>query len=257
MISIGDGNEYIPSALKVRLDSQQPWLDVQIDKAHVVFPATREDMKLVIKPPWSTFRHNDPHITVVITFLRALNAYRSSEDRICPEHVTLICPYKEQVKRVIERFSEEGVKYNRCLTVDGSQRQESSVVIFMFTKPRTHAVTEVGALSSSRRLNVALTLAKKLLIVVVSLRIWNAKSFSVAKGCFSRYLVGFRTRSIKVTFWGGSARRPWKDSSTLSNNRIRVSAPAHLPHPKRRNRIQLPAAAEAPDESRMSSLRPR
>ena len=38
MISIGDGDEYIPAALKVRLDSQQPWLDVQFDKAHVVFP---------------------------------------------------------------------------------------------------------------------------------------------------------------------------------------------------------------------------
>ena len=128
-------------------------------------------MKLVIQPPRSTSWRNNPYITVVITYLRALHAYRFTEDRICPEDVTLICPYKEQVRRVIERFSEEGVKYTRYLTVDGSQGQESNVIIFMFTNHRTHAVNEVGALSSSRQLNVALARAKKLLIVVVTLRI--------------------------------------------------------------------------------------
>lgn len=48
-ICIDDNNDYIPATLKIRLDSQQPWLDVQIDKTHVVFPATRTEMKLVIR----------------------------------------------------------------------------------------------------------------------------------------------------------------------------------------------------------------
>ena len=143
------------------------------------------------QPPGSTSWRNDAHISVVITFLRAVYADRSTKDRIYPEDVTLICPYKEQVKRVIERFSAEGMKYNRCLTVDGSQGQESNVVIFMFTKPRTNAMTEVGFLSSYQRLNMALTRAKKLLIVVVNLRIWNAKFVSAAKGGSSRYLSSF------------------------------------------------------------------
>ncbi|CAI7623045.1 unnamed protein product [Penicillium viridicatum] len=48
-ICIGDSNEYIPARLKTRLDSQQPWLDVRIGEAHIVFPATQTYMKLVIK----------------------------------------------------------------------------------------------------------------------------------------------------------------------------------------------------------------
>jgi hypothetical protein len=143
------------------------------------------------QPPGSTSWRNDAHISVVIAFLRAVYADRSTKDRICPEDVTLICPYKEQVKRVIQRFSAEGTKYNQCLTVDGSQGQEFNVVIFMFTKPRTNSMTEVGLLSSPQRLNVALTRAKKLLIVVVSLRIWNAKFVSAAKAGSSRYLASF------------------------------------------------------------------
>lgn len=37
----------------------------------------------------------------------------------------LICPYKAQVKRVVERFEAEGVQYHRCLTVDSAQGSES------------------------------------------------------------------------------------------------------------------------------------
>ncbi|KAJ5199560.1 hypothetical protein N7491_009642 [Penicillium cf. griseofulvum] len=39
-VCIGDNNEYIRTTLK---------LDIQIGKAHVVFPVTRIDIKLVIK----------------------------------------------------------------------------------------------------------------------------------------------------------------------------------------------------------------
>lgn len=60
MISIRENNEYIPAALRIRFNSQQPWLDFQIDKAHVVFPATWTDMKLVLKGTsiqYDTFIH--------------------------------------------------------------------------------------------------------------------------------------------------------------------------------------------------------
>ncbi|OGE55855.1 hypothetical protein PENARI_c003G12027 [Penicillium arizonense] len=61
----------------------------------------------------------------------------------------------------------------------------------MLTKPRTNSMTEVGFISSYRRLNMALTRAKKLLIVVVTLRIWNAEFVTAAKKGSSRYLAGF------------------------------------------------------------------
>ena len=162
------------------------------------------------QPPGSTSWRNDAHINVVITLLRAVYAYGSTQDRICPEDVTLICPYKEQVKRVIERFSAEGVGYKRCLTVDGSQGQESNIVIFMFTKPRASSMAEVGFISSYRRLNVALTRAKKLLIVVVNLRIWNAEFVRAAKKGSSRYLASF----LKDAVDKGDVLR-WVDRETV------------------------------------------
>ncbi|KUM60508.1 hypothetical protein ACN42_g6634 [Penicillium freii] len=162
------------------------------------------------KPSGSTSWRNDAHIKVVITLLRALYAYRATQDRIYPEDVTLICPYKEQVKRVIERFSAEGVGYKRCLTVDGSQGQESNIVIFMFTKPRTNSMAEVGFMSSYQRLNLALTRAKKLLIVAANLRIWNAEFVRAAKTGSSRYLAGF----LKDAVDKGDVLR-WVDRETV------------------------------------------
>jgi hypothetical protein len=57
----------------------------------------------------------------------------------------------------------------------------ANIVIFMFTKPRSNFMTEVGFISTYRRLNVVLTRAKKHLIMVVNLRIWNTEFVRAAK----------------------------------------------------------------------------
>ncbi|KAJ5366982.1 hypothetical protein N7541_000923 [Penicillium brevicompactum] len=97
------------------------------------------------------------------------------------------------VKRVNQRFAQEGVKYDRCLTIDGSQGQEANVIISMFTQPRTSAKSEVGFLASHHRLNVALNRAKKLLIVVANLEIWNKRWAEDVKKGSNRYLGSFLT----------------------------------------------------------------
>ncbi|KAK9848550.1 hypothetical protein MYU51_016593 [Penicillium brevicompactum] len=135
---------------------------------------------------------------VVIAFLRALYADRSSNDRISPSDVC-ICPYKEQVKRVNQRFAQEGVKYDQCLTIDGSQGQEANVIIFILINPRTSRKSEVGVLASYQRLNVALTRAKKLLIVVANLEIWNKRWAEAAKNSSTRYLSSFLTDRVDGT----------------------------------------------------------
>ncbi|KAJ5556242.1 hypothetical protein N7494_000157 [Penicillium frequentans] len=143
------------------------------------------------QPPGSTSWQNDDQINVVIDLLRALYAHGSSGNRILPQDVMLICPYKAQVKRVVERFEAEGVQYHRCLTVDSAQGSESNVVIFMLTKPKTNSPAEVGFLSDYRRLNVALTRAKKLMVAVGNLTIWNAGFVKKASSGSARYLAGF------------------------------------------------------------------
>ncbi|KAJ5152919.1 uncharacterized protein N7482_009397 [Penicillium canariense] len=159
------------------------------------------------QPPGSTSWQNDDHINVVIDLLRALYAHGSTGNRILPQDVMLICPYKAQVKRVVERFGAEGVQYHRCLTVDSAQGSESNVVLFMLTKPRTNSVTEVGFLSDYRRLNVALTRAKKLMVAVGNLTIGNADFVRKASGGSSRYLAGFLKDVIEkrdVLNWVGA-----------------------------------------------------
>jgi superfamily I DNA and/or RNA helicase len=108
----------------------------------------------------------------------------------------LICPYTAQVKHVIKRFKVEGVQYHRCLTVDSAQGSESNVVIFRLTKPQTNPVAEVRFLSEYRRLNVASTRAKQLMVVVGILTIWKADFVKKASGGSSRYLAGFLKDAI-------------------------------------------------------------
>lgn len=67
------------------------------------------------------------------------------------------------------------------------------MIIFMFTKSRTSDKSEVGFLASYHRLNVALTRAKKLLIVVANLGIWNKRWAAAAKNGPTRYLGSFLT----------------------------------------------------------------
>lgn len=112
------------------------WDDFTVSRHHFKRQGLVGERRVVIgadgvaeQPEGSTSWRNDAHIGVAITLLRALYGHKSGRDRVVPEDVTLICPYKEQVKRVIGRFSAEGIKYDRCLTVDGSQGQESNLVI--------------------------------------------------------------------------------------------------------------------------------
>ncbi|KUM55408.1 hypothetical protein ACN42_g11869, partial [Penicillium freii] len=134
----------------------------------------------------------------------------------------LICPYKEQVKGVIERFANEGVEYGRCVTVDGSQGQESNVVIFMFTKPRTAELTGLGFLSSYQRLNVAMTRAKKLMVAVVNMGIWNERFVAIAKSRNTRFLAGLLQHAVDkgdILRWEGpsTVHRPFESAAPPLN----------------------------------------
>ncbi|KAJ5506760.1 hypothetical protein N7453_005717 [Penicillium expansum] len=202
------------------------------------------------QPEGSTSWRNDAHINVVMTLLKALYAKTCPAGRISPADVMLICPYKEQVKGVIERFANEGVEYGRCVTVDGSQGQESNVVIFMFTKPRTAELTGLGFLSSYQRLNVAMTRAKKLMIAVVNMGIWNERFVAVAKSRNTRFLAGLLQHAVDkrdILRWEGpsTVHRPFESA-----------APTAAPGPRTTSSPQkkAPVARETP--SPRKSVRP-
>lgn len=146
---------------------------------------------VAVQPSGSTAWQNEDHIRVVMILLNALYAHSSGKDQIVLEDVTLVCPYRGQVKQVIERFAVNKVRYNRCLTTHESLGQESNVVIFLFTKPRNSTLLDARFVSNCQELNVALTCAKQLLIVVANLRIWENKFISTAKAGSRRYLASF------------------------------------------------------------------
>lgn len=83
--------------------------------------------------------------------------------------IGIISPYKEQVQHLSLKIAEDDFLKN-CLsqiavkTVDGFQGQERDVIYISMV--RSNDTMEIGFLSDTRRMNVALTRAKKKLVVI-------------------------------------------------------------------------------------------
>src|ERR1700754_546316 len=83
--------------------------------------------------------------------------------------IAIIAPYKEQIRVLNEQLAAhpELLKYNDHIavnTVDSFQGQERDVVYISMTRSNTEG--EIGFLSDIRRMNVALTRARKKLVVI-------------------------------------------------------------------------------------------
>lgn len=88
--------------------------------------------------------------------------------------IAIISPYKEQVVRTeqmfrsekeLEGYLETGAQVEVTInTIDGFQGQERDIVYLSLV--RSNAKSEIGFLSDYRRMNVAMTRARKLLVVV-------------------------------------------------------------------------------------------
>ena len=83
------------------------------------------------------------------------------EAGIRPRDIAVITPYVAQVKRLKALVQEVGVEVG---TVDGFQGREKEAVILSLV--RSNDKGEVGFLEDTRRMNVALTRARRLLIVI-------------------------------------------------------------------------------------------
>jgi superfamily I DNA and/or RNA helicase len=83
--------------------------------------------------------------------------------------IAIIAPYKEQIRILKEQLANnpELLVYNNYIainTVDSFQGQERDIVYISMTRSNTEG--EIGFLSDIRRMNVALTRAKKKLVVI-------------------------------------------------------------------------------------------
>ncbi|RDH36405.1 P-loop containing nucleoside triphosphate hydrolase protein [Aspergillus welwitschiae] len=113
---------------------------------------------------------------VAVHLLKNLYAYRTSDGQsIRPEDVMVISPYAAQRALVGRLMGEHGVSCRDNLTVDASQGQEAPMVIFMLTKPSRDAAS-VGFIADQQRLNVALSRAREVLVIVGNLLVWNRET---------------------------------------------------------------------------------
>lgn len=123
-------------------------------------------------------RYNDGELDILIEHLLDLHGAVPPEDPL--PTVAVITPYREQVVRAEDRLEAEKrfAAFNLTInTVDGFQGRERDVVYLSLV--RSNEKAEIGFLADYRRMNVAITRAKKYLIVIGdSATIGNDKFFA-------------------------------------------------------------------------------
>jgi predicted DNA helicase len=111
-------------------------------------------------------RFNPEEFLILREHLYALiKAHREME--LEPPEIAIISPYREQVKYMDTAISEDSELADQPLTIntiDGFQGQESDVVYISLV--RSNAKGEIGFLKDYRRMNVAMTRARRQLIVI-------------------------------------------------------------------------------------------
>lgn len=99
---------------------------------------------------------NPKEANVVVHLVREL-----IDANIQPNEIAVIAPYAAQVRLLRGRLDDSRIEVD---TVDGFQGREKEVVIIAMT--RSNEIGEIGFLADTRRTNVALTRAKRKLIVI-------------------------------------------------------------------------------------------
>ena len=120
--------------------------------------------------PESLSTSNPEEAQLLIKHLKSLvEQYEQSNKQNRKISIGIISPYKEQVQLLTTKISEDDYlkTYSSQIaikTVDGFQGQERDVIYISLV--RSNDSQEIGFLSDTRRMNVALTRAKKKLVVI-------------------------------------------------------------------------------------------
>ncbi len=107
---------------------------------------------------------NKEEAAFAVKYLQNLQ-YNLSMNGILPQEYTvgIISPYRAQVELLRELWTNEEDKI-KISTIDGFQGQERDLIIISLV--RSNPKSEIGFLSDYRRMNVALTRARKKLVVI-------------------------------------------------------------------------------------------
>ena len=117
------------------------------------------------KEEGSSSWHNPQEVWQVVTYVKRLE-----EMRVLPEEIGIIAPYRAQCRRIKDMLSSLGVASSglKVGSVEEFQGQERPVIILTTVRSSMGYVREgdLGFLTSEKRLNVSITRAQSLLVVV-------------------------------------------------------------------------------------------
>ncbi|GLI81917.1 hypothetical protein PoHVEF18_010312 [Penicillium ochrochloron] len=125
------------------------------------------------KEEHGTSFENLSQAVVIRDLLAELYSFKSAAgEKISAEDVMVISPYKAQRRLISRTLKDSSLTVRDNLTVDAAQGQEAPIVLLSLTKPGEN-VRSLGFVASRERLNVALSRAQKVLIVVGNMAAWN------------------------------------------------------------------------------------
>jgi superfamily I DNA and/or RNA helicase len=139
-------------------------------------------------------RYNDGETDILIEHMLDLRSAVPPEDEL--PSVAVITPYRQQVVQAEDRLETEGRLADFSLTintVDGFQGRERDVVYLSLV--RSNEKGEIGFLSDYRRMNVALTRARKYLVVIGDSATIGNDPF------FARFLKYVENHGLYQTAW--------------------------------------------------------
>jgi hypothetical protein len=127
----------------------------------------------------------------------------------------VIAPYSAQVRLLREKQEIPGLEID---SVDGFQGREKEAVVLSLV--RSNVEGEVGFLADVRRMNVALTRARRKLLIVGD---------SATLGChpFTRTCSAISSRSVPTIRYGRRTARPGKNASRSDNDAANLSNPGN------------------------------
>jgi superfamily I DNA and/or RNA helicase len=130
-------------------------------------------------------RRNPSEADLVVTKVRAL-----LEAGVRASEIGVITPYAAQVRLLREKLSVEGLEID---TVDGFQGREKEAIVISMV--RSNDIGEIGFLSDLRRMNVAMTRARRKLIVIGDSATLSADPF------YARLIEYFEGQGAYRTVW--------------------------------------------------------
>lgn len=135
-----------------------------VDTCSMNLLETREEDDQSLLPQLSILNYGEADIVVKLVDYFVSILSKSSKVTIPQTAIGCISPYAAQVSLLVGRMEAHVAKGLEISTVDGFQGREKEIIVISFV--RSNDEGDVGFLNDIRRLNVSITRAKRLIVII-------------------------------------------------------------------------------------------